>query len=409
MRAWMLLGLAACAAAPDAVDSDVPALPDVDPWADALAAFPDLDPARCAPPPAFDGRGFDPAAPALEGDPLIAKVVPMAAILAHDGVGDASGPVAAALTEAKACDGDVACVRAAVFGDLEGAPVPAGVDVAALAERVRTVGTHPEDAGGTDAALASAAWTRAVADLLQLFDRYAPASSGAALDGVVEAADAAQLAAATDLAAAVVAALMRADGRDEAGRYEPMADGVNAAALGVLGDLDAYPFAAIVVPGQGPAGDDPNTVITSQSMFRADLGAARWMAGVAPVVLVSGGHVHPDRTPYSEAIEMKRYLMETHGLPERAVLVDPHARHTTTNVRNASRILMRAGVSPDKPMLTTTDLGQSAYIALLVARRSEEELGYVPWRGLTVLGPQDNCVFPTARSLAVDARDPLDP
>ena len=407
MRAWMLTGLAACAAGPEAVDSDVTPLPDVDPWADALAAFPDLDPARCAPPPAFDGRGFDPAAPALAGDPLIAKVVPVAAILAHDDVGDASGPVAAAQSEALACDGDVACVRAAVFEDLEGAPLPAGVDVAALAARVRAIGTHPEDAGGTDAALASAAWAGAVADLVQLFDRYA--ASGPALAGVVEAVDAAGLAAATDLAAAVVAGLMRADGRDDAGRYEPMAEGVNAPALAALGDPDAFPFAAIVVPGQGPADNDPDTVITSQSMFRADLGAARWKAGVAPVVLVSGGHVHPDRTPYSEAIEMKRYLIETHDLPEGAVLVDPHARHTTTNVRNASRILLRAGVSPDKPMLTTTDLGQSAYIALLVAQRSEEELGYVPWRGLTVLGPQDNCVFPTARSLSVDARDPLDP
>jgi uncharacterized SAM-binding protein YcdF (DUF218 family) len=31
---------------------------------------------------------------------------------------------------------------------------------------------------------------------------------------------------------------------------------------------------------------------------------------------------------------MKRQLVALFGIPESAILVDPHARHTTTNLRN---------------------------------------------------------------------------
>ena len=44
---------------------------------------------------------------------------------------------------------------------------------------------------------------------------------------------------------------------------------------------------------------------------------------------VSGGFVHPIRTRFSEAIEMKHDLMTRFGIPANAIIVDPHARHTT--------------------------------------------------------------------------------
>jgi uncharacterized SAM-binding protein YcdF (DUF218 family) len=33
---------------------------------------------------------------------------------------------------------------------------------------------------------------------------------------------------------------------------------------------------------------------------------------------------------------MKRSLMADYGVPENAILIDPHARHTTTNMRNTA-------------------------------------------------------------------------
>jgi uncharacterized SAM-binding protein YcdF (DUF218 family) len=41
---------------------------------------------------------------------------------------------------------------------------------------------------------------------------------------------------------------------------------------------------------------------------------------------------------------MKHDLIARLGIPAAAILVDPHARHTTTNMRNAARLLYRYGM-----------------------------------------------------------------
>jgi hypothetical protein len=200
-----------------------------------------------------------------------------------------------------------------------------------------------------------------------------------------------------------------AAGRDEAVRYEPL-DEENAPALARLATIDfaAYPFTAIVVPGQGP--DDDTTPLHVAGRNRANLGYERLVAGLAPVILVTGGHVHPDRTVFSEAIEMRRFLVEERGLDPAMVLVDPYARHTTTNLRNATRILVRAGVPTDRPVLVTSDILQSAYIASpAFATRCDDELGYRPFDQLTSLSDNDACFLAVGESFHVDARDPLDP
>jgi hypothetical protein len=203
--------------------------------------------------------------------------------------------------------------------------------------------------------------------------------------------------------------VMVAAGRDEAIRYEPLLAGENAAAAAVVEttDFDAFRFAVILVPGQGPT--DETTALSPAGADRVDLAVERYRAGLAPFVLVSGGHVHPDRTVYSEAIEMKRYLLDVHGLPESAVLVDPYARHTTTNLRNAARTMASVGISLDRPVLVTSDPFQSVYIAAGIEQRAVRELGYRPWRSLVALGPNDSCAILTRESLQIDANDPLDP
>lgn len=207
-------------------------------------------------------------------------------------------------------------------------------------------------------------------------------------------------------------AALTADKRDEAARYEPLEEGENAEAFAHISEIDwdARPFTVILVPGKGPS--EPDVALDPLGQLRCDLAAQRFAAGIAPLIAVSGGHVHPDRAPYAEAIEMKKYLRDAHGIPEEVILVDPHARHTTTNLRNVSRLLYRYGVPIDRPLLVTSDFGQSLYIGYwkgMFGPRCEEELGYRPWRALVPLSENDSCLVPVAISLHADGRDPLDP
>src|SRR4029078_9516886 len=126
------------------------------------------------------------------------------------------------------------------------------------------------------------------------------------------------------------------------------------------------------------------------SKLRVQLGAQRYRDGKAPFLLVTGGFVHPSLTPYAEAVEKKRQLMQKYAIPEDAILIDPHARHTTTNMRNAARLMYRYGMPFEKKALVTTDLGQSQSIeSPAFAKRCMEELGYVPQQILGRTSPFD--------------------
>jgi hypothetical protein len=204
--------------------------------------------------------------------------------------------------------------------------------------------------------------------------------------------------------------LMLINKRDEAGRHEPMEAGENKAAYRMVPNIRwrDYPYSAIVVPGAG--GDRPDVRLSAGGRIRTAIAAERWKERKAPFILVSGGYVHPNQTPYAEAIEMKRALVEEFGVPESAIIVDPHARHTTTNMRNAARLLFRYGVPIDKPALVTTDASQSAYIeAPGFADRCRKELGYVPYRLGKRLSRFDQEFWPLIESLHADAIEPLDP
>jgi hypothetical protein len=198
--------------------------------------------------------------------------------------------------------------------------------------------------------------------------------------------------------------------RDEAGRFEPMEKGPNAAAYRniVTTDWKRYPYSVIVVPGSG--NDQPGIALSGAGKLRVQLAAKRYRDGKAPFILVSGGFVHPMQTPYAEAIEMKRELMAKYGIPESAILVDPHARHTTTNIRNAARIMYRYGMPFAAKALITTDPSQSASIENPnFAQRCLNELGYVPHRLLGRTSLFDLEFVPLLDSLQADPLDPLDP
>jgi hypothetical protein len=204
--------------------------------------------------------------------------------------------------------------------------------------------------------------------------------------------------------------LMRAHHRDEAARFEPMTEGENRAAYQQIRKTDwkRYPNTVIVVPGSGL--ERPEFALSAWGRLRLELAAQRYRDGKAPFIRVSGGYVHPNQTRFNEALEMKKALLAEFGIPESAILIDPHARHTTTNLRNAARIIFRYGIPPDKPSLITTDVGQSAGIESDLFRlRCERELGYQPHKLLKRLGKHDLEWLPLPASLYHDPIEPLDP
>jgi len=204
--------------------------------------------------------------------------------------------------------------------------------------------------------------------------------------------------------------LLALNHRDEAGRLEPMEAGVNEAAVKSVASIewDKFAYSVIVVPGAGP--DDPEVALSEMGRRRTALGAEAYHAGKAPFILVSGGYVHPSQTRFSEAIEMKKALLKDYNVPEAAVLVDPHARHTTTNMRDAAREIYRYQVPMNKPALVISDAAQAGYIAgQPFADRCLKEMGYLPYQ--IVNRPSDTSVafLPLVESLQQDPLDPLDP
>jgi DUF218 domain len=198
--------------------------------------------------------------------------------------------------------------------------------------------------------------------------------------------------------------------RDEAGRFEPMETGENALAIRRIKSTDwaKYPYSVIVVPGAG--NDLPGFRLSPEGKLRDEIAAKRFREGKAPFLLVSGGFVHPSQTEFAEAIEMKRDLITRFGISADVILIDPHARHTTTNMRNAARLMYRYGMPSDKKALVTTDLGQSQSIeSPAFAKRCMDELGYVPQQILGRVSPFDLEFRPTLDSLQADPQDPLDP
>lgn len=130
----------------------------------------------------------------------------------------------------------------------------------------------------------------------------------------------------------------------------------------------------------------------------------------APFIIVSGGNVHPARTPFNEAVEMKAVLIREFGLSEAEVLIDPHARHTTTNVRNAVRILFRSGAPMDRPFLVVSDERQIAGIAAdAFDTRNRTETGIIPYDLKRLVSRFEVEIQPSLDALQINPTDPLDP
>ncbi|WP_184546775.1 YdcF family protein [Mucilaginibacter sp. FT3.2] len=198
------------------------------------------------------------------------------------------------------------------------------------------------------------------------------------------------------------------NGRNDAGNDEPLIQKANKAAYERIKAINwsKYTYTLILVPGQGP--DEPGVSISKGSIERCKIAALKYAQGLTPFIMVSGGKVHPFKTQFGEAVEMKKFLMNQLKIPENAILIEPQARHTTTNLRNCARIIFRYGMPFNKPFITSTDKIQSYYISYM-AKRCEADLGYVPYTLGRRLSNTEQEFMPNMASLQINPIEPLDP
>ncbi|MRW83160.1 YdcF family protein [Pseudoduganella sp. FT26W] len=205
-------------------------------------------------------------------------------------------------------------------------------------------------------------------------------------------------------------ALLDANDRQDSVAFEPLDTAHNAVALNRAKSIDwkLYRYSAIVVPGIGP--ETPLMPLSARGKLNVRMAAKRFADGEAPFIILSGASVHPRGTRFVEAVEMRRALIERFGVPAEAIIIEPYARHTTTNLRNITRRLAAMAAPLDKDTLVITNVGQSSYIESPdFSARNLKDLGYVPGTVGVRLSPNELTFRPSIKSLRVDPSDPLDP
>ena len=204
--------------------------------------------------------------------------------------------------------------------------------------------------------------------------------------------------------------LLQMNERIDAGAYRPLLGGENMAAVRAVAAMDwrAKPYTALLVFGHGPEDAQSRTGVMGH--IRLGIAADLFSRGLAPFIIVSGGNVHPNRTPFNEAVEMKRLLVTQYGVPADHILIEPHARHTTTNLRNCARLLLAAGFPADRSALIVSDPRTIQYIGGdELAQRNMRETGVQP--GRLSPGPDRFTLrfAPDPIAFHVEPADPLDP
>ncbi len=301
---------------------------------------------------------------------------------------------------------------------------------ALVTRTMRPLGRFARYAALDDAGMVAAAWRDAAVASNRIVAVYArgEAPRYPKIDGIIfdpAAADFAVVLEAHGVATAAMAgegdlffhpvqryatALLQMNERIDAGGFRPLLGGENAATVHTIAatDWSRHRHSALLVFGHGPEDAQSRTGVMGH--IRLAIAADLYAKGLAPFVIVSGGNVHPNRTPFNEAVEMKRLLVTHHGVPANRILIEPHARHTTTNLRNCARLLLAAPFPADHPALVVSDHRTIQYIGSeVLARRNVEEMGIQPGR----LSPGPNRFtlrfVPDAAAFHAEATDPLDP
>lgn len=205
-------------------------------------------------------------------------------------------------------------------------------------------------------------------------------------------------------------ALLDVSDRTDAIGHEPLSGGANAAAMTRAKTLDwrRYRYGAMIVTGVGP--EIEGEPLSPFGKYHLRLAAQRFAQGDVAFIIVSGGRAHPRGTPFTEADEMRKALIERYRIPPDAIVGEPYARHTTTNLRNASRLLTQMGAPADGETIIICNPLQSSYIeSARFTERNAAELGYQPGRIVRRVSPTELVFRPARAADRVDPRDPLDP
>lgn len=238
-----------------------------------------------------------------------------------------------------------------------------------------------------------------------------PAFAAMVADAVLLAtAQAGDPAVAGDPSLSLALALLDANDKNAAIAFEPLDQRYNAGAMARARRLDwsRFPNTAIIALGVGP--EDPTTALSARGKANVRIAAELFAQGLAPLIIVSGSAVHPRDTPHVEAIEMRRALIERFGVPADAIVVEPYARHTTTNLRNATRRLIALHAPLDRDTLVVSNVAHIDAIASpAFTARNQRELGYQPGRIGPRPSPNTITFRPDTASQRVDPLDPLDP
>ena len=203
------------------------------------------------------------------------------------------------------------------------------------------------------------------------------------------------------------------NGRNEAARFEPLQDGENKAALESVANVKwaNYRYSVIICPGDAPnsAGDSPG--LSEGGKARVKVVAQRYLKGLAPFIVMTGANVFPKGSKWFEAIEMKKYILQNFpSIPESAIIVEPHARHTHTNLRNTARLIFRYKIPDQKKVLITTTASQAKYIlGTEFERRCMNDFGYLPMDDYESISVNDIEALPQKVALHILSIDPLDP
>lgn len=204
--------------------------------------------------------------------------------------------------------------------------------------------------------------------------------------------------------------LMYMNHRDEGVRYEPLASVYNQKAIDYAKNVNfkKYEYNAIIVLGDGP--ENHRDPLAALGKLNLKIAVEQFNQKKAPFIIVSGGHVHPNRTETCEAIEMKKELMQVYGISEHAIIVEPYARHTTTNLRNATRLMLDYGFDiRQKSMIVSYELHINSIKDKKFDERFIRELGYLPGE----ISVQKNGAlldfYPSELMRQINPLEPLDP
>lgn len=203
--------------------------------------------------------------------------------------------------------------------------------------------------------------------------------------------------------------LLAINDRDEAARLEPLYN-TNAAAYIKATKINwtDFPYSSILVLGEGPEFD--NIPISPHGKLRCNMAAELYRNQQAPFIIVSGGYVHPFQTKFCEAVGMKDYLMKVCRIPADRIIIDPHARHTTTNLRNTNRIIFRTRIPTNKRVLCVSSRTHIDYVFNeRFSQRCLNEMAHIPYREIIRVNPFQFSFYPVGLSLQMNASDPLDP